>query len=89
MYFKKQNIYLLISNNNNNDFNIMYNIMFFIREKNRKKLRLEEIKSNNGIRVALSCIIAYTFAIKLIYPGSISVINWALRKLKLFILTEY
>ncbi|KAF7399446.1 hypothetical protein HZH68_008038 [Vespula germanica] len=47
-------------------------------EKNRKKLRLEEIRSNNGIRVALSCIIAYTFAIKLIYPGSISFINWAL-----------
>ncbi|KAL2742040.1 LOW QUALITY PROTEIN: phosphatidylserine lipase ABHD16A [Vespula maculifrons] len=52
-------------------------------EKNRKKLRLEEIKSNNGIRVALSCIIAYTFAIKLIYPGSISVINWALHSVLL------
>lgn len=31
----------------------------------------------------MSCIIAYTFAIKLIYPGSISVINWALHSMLL------
>ncbi|XP_047353012.1 phosphatidylserine lipase ABHD16A [Vespa velutina] len=52
-------------------------------EKNRKKLRLEEIKSNNGIKVALSCIIACTFAVKLIYPGSVSIINWALHPMLL------
>ncbi|KAI4479903.1 hypothetical protein M0804_010642 [Polistes exclamans] len=52
-------------------------------EKNRTKLRLEEVKSNSVIRIILSFIIAYSFALKLIYPGSVSVINWVLHPMLL------
>ncbi|KAK2575532.1 hypothetical protein KPH14_011252 [Odynerus spinipes] len=60
-----------------------FNIYTLGREKNRKKLRLEEVRSNDRIRTVLSYIVAYTFAIKLIYPGSVSVINWALHPMLL------
>ncbi|XP_076286304.1 phosphatidylserine lipase ABHD16A isoform X2 [Lasioglossum baleicum] len=63
------------------------------REKPREKLTLEKIAVSSGrikrqtnkefvFRLPcklLSCIVAHTFAIKMIYPGSISVINWAFR----------
>lgn len=60
-----------------------FNIHTLEKEKNRLKLRLEEMKSNNRIRTLLAYIVAHTFAIKLIYPGSNSVINWTLHPMLL------
>lgn len=38
----------------------------------------------------LSYIVAHTFAIKMIYPGSVTVLNWAFRKLnRLLLYTLY
>lgn len=69
--------------------------MYIFRNIPRDKLTLEKIAASSG-RVKrqtgkeflftlpcklLSYIVAHTFAIKMIYPGSISVINWAFRKL--------
>lgn len=37
----------------------------------------------------LSYIVAHTFAIKMIYPGSVSVLNWIFRKLNGLLLQTY
>ncbi|XP_076169543.1 phosphatidylserine lipase ABHD16A [Ptiloglossa arizonensis] len=62
------------------------------RNKSRQKLTLENITASGRMKrqiskefiftlpcKLLSYIVAHTFAIKMIYPGSVSVINWAFR----------
>ncbi|XP_076248153.1 phosphatidylserine lipase ABHD16A [Calliopsis andreniformis] len=70
---------------------IDFNVADVERDQPREKLTLEKIAASSG-RVkrqtgkefifALPCkllsyIVAHTFAIKMIYPGSVSIINWA------------
>ena len=70
--------------------------MYVCRDSAREKLTLEKVAASSG-RIKrqtgkefictlpckfLSYIVAHTFAIKMMYPGSVTVLNWAFRKLK-------